>query len=202
MSLKLDLPHSYQLDRIEDLPGTGKLPQFIFDGSFFKSPHPDGKARTEGLLLRVISPDKKIWIAIVKGNLDLHGSGVYSTFDPEKFCIVAGGCGYFVNAANPELPQAVRALPVIDVKIIEDRSMFVFADYTRLFAYGRAGLIWESASVCWDDLKILSINAKTIDGTGYDPTNMTNPLTQFSVDLETGESLLPLNPSWNDQPRR
>jgi len=163
-----------------------------------KSPHREGNARTEGLLLRVISPDKKIWIAIVKGSFDLPGSGVYSTFDPEKFCIVAGGYGCFVSATNPELPQAVRALPVTDVRVIEDRSMFVFADYTRLCAYGRAGLIWECPRVCWDELKIVSINQKTIDGTGYDPTSDANPLTQFSVDLETGQSLLPRHPSWDD----
>jgi hypothetical protein len=196
MSLKLDLPHSYQLELIEELPGSGQLPQFYFGGSFFKSPHRESNTRTEGLLLRVISSDKKIWIAVAKESFDLPGSGVYSTFDPEKFCIVAGGYGCFVNAANPELPQAVRALPVTDVRIIEDRSMFVFADYTRLCAYGRAGLIWENTRVCQDGLKIVSINKKTIDGTGYDPTSDTDQLMQFSVDLETGESLLPPHPTW------
>jgi len=29
MSLKLDLPHSYELEPIEELPGSGQLPHFI-----------------------------------------------------------------------------------------------------------------------------------------------------------------------------
>ena len=148
--------------------------------------------------MRVVSRGIEPWIAIVKGTFDVPGSSVYSTFDPEKFCIVAGGYGCFVNAASPELVEAVRAMPITDVRIIEDRSMFVFADFTRLCAYGPAGLIWECPRVCWDELKIVSINDKTIDGTGYDPTNGANPSMEFSVDLETGEALLPRHPSWDD----
>ena len=199
MSLKLELPHSYQLEVIEELPGAGQLPQFYYGGSFFKSTPREANERHEGLLLRVISSDKKPWIAIVKGTFDVPGSGVYSTFDPEKFCIVAGGYGYFVNAASPQNSEGVRAMPVTDVKIIQDRSMFVFADFIKLCAYNRAGLMWESPRVCWDDLKIISINEKTIDGTGYDPTTIdTDKLMQFSVDLETGKSLLPRHPTWDN----
>src|SRR5580698_2814518 len=100
MTLKLDLPHSYQLEPIEELPGSGQLPQYYYGGSFFKPTVREDSGRREGLLLRVISPGKKPWIAIVKGTFDVPGSGVYSTFDPERFCIVAGGHGCFVNAAN------------------------------------------------------------------------------------------------------
>jgi hypothetical protein len=199
MTLKLDLPHAYELEPIEELPGSGQLRQSYFGGSFLKPPPGEGIQRREGLLLRVISPGKKPWIAIVKGSFDVPGSGIYSTFDPEKFCIVAGGYGCFVSAASPEQRDEVRAIPVTDVKIIQDRSMFIFSDFIKLCAYTCAGLIWESPRVCWDDLKIVSINEKTIDGTGYDPTTTdTDKLMQFSVDLETGESLLPRHPTWDN----
>jgi hypothetical protein len=195
MLIRMDFPHSYQLEPIEDLPGTGKVPQFIFGSPYFKPPPRAGHERSEGLLLRIISPGKQPWIAVVKGSFDVPGSGVYATFDPEKFCVVAGGYGCFVNAANPEEYEGVHAYPVTDVRIIEDRSMFVFADFIRICAYDRAGLMWKSPRVCWDELKIVSINGNTINGTGYDPTNSINPLMRFSVDLKTGQSLLPLNPS-------
>jgi hypothetical protein len=43
------------------------------------------------------------------------------------------------------------------------------------------GLVWKSPRLCWDELKIINVTHHTIEGVGYDPTNVGE--SRFAVDI-------------------
>ena len=59
-------------------------------------------------------------------------SGLYTTPDPERFCVIARGYGYFVTADQPERWDGVAVNPITDVRPSFARGIIVFADYTQL----------------------------------------------------------------------
>src|SRR5256886_7567326 len=56
---------------------------------------------------------------------------------------------------DPRNWSEVRALPILQVFPDEDHELLLFADFTRIAAYGEAGLAWL-ADLVLDGLKILS----------------------------------------------
>ena len=80
---------------------------------------------------------------------------------------------------------------MLDVRQLPEAGLLVFSDFTHLAAYRNNKLAWQSARVCWDDLKIAKITNEVIEGVGYDPTNSITHERPFSVDLRTGRSLHP-----------
>ena len=97
--------------------------------------------------------------------------------------------GYLVKSDQPEAWTQIAVSPVLDVRSMPEHELLVLADFTRLAAYGRSGLFWKSPRLCWDELKIIKVTHDTIDGVGYDPTNIGE--SRFAVDIRTGRSLLP-----------
>jgi hypothetical protein len=116
-------------------------------------------------------------------------------------CVISRGAAYVVNTDNPGSWEQIPVMPVLDVRSIPARQLLVFADFTRLAAYGNNGLVWRSPQICWDELKIHSLADGRIEGVGYDPTSLGK--SRFTVDIDTGRSLLPSpisidgKPPWN-----
>ena len=123
-----------------------------------------------------------------------------SSPDPDRACIISSGAAYIVKVDEPDSWDQVPVMPVLDIRLIPDHQILVFADSTRLAAYGNSGLAWRSPRVCWDELKILNVTHDTIEGIGYDPLNDSE--SRFAVDIRTGRSLFPSpvsrdgNPLW------
>lgn len=117
-------------------------------------------------------------------------SRVVSSRDPDRLCVIANGAAYVVKSDEPDVWDKIPVIPVLDVRLVPERGLIVFSDFIRLAAYRRGTVAWRSPRVCWDELKILRITGKAIEGVGYDPTNSVTHELPFSVDLETGRSLL------------
>ena len=117
-------------------------------------------------------------------------TGVISSPEPNTVCVISKGGGYLVNAESPELWEEVRVCPVTEFRLLPEHGLLVFSDFTGLAAYGSNGLVWRSPRVCWDGLKITKVTRETIEGAGYDPTNLEKEM-RFAVDLKTGRSLIP-----------
>ena len=187
IEIDLAFPHSYEIKEISELPGAGKfnLPVFYF---------PRTKARPEhdGIWLNVNSVSGRSWIGVFDfGDQSPPAiSKVVSTPDPGR-CVISKGAAYCVNVDKPEVWETLDFMPVLDVRSIPAHEIIVFADFIRLVAYGRNGIIWKSPRLCWDDLKIQSVTEDRIDGVGYDPINSESTMSQFAVDLRTGQSLYP-----------
>lgn len=188
LEIDLALAHSYEVQELGELPGTGKLgvPLIFF-------PPPRNRPEHQGLWLRIRVVGGKEWIGVFKSGYSSPPafSRVMSSPDPDRVCVISSGAAYVVKADEPEVWEQIPINPVLDVRLIPDHGLLVFSDFTGLAAYGSSGLAWQTARACWDGLKILNVTRETIEGTGYDPTNSITHESRFAVDLRTGRSLLP-----------
>jgi hypothetical protein len=197
LEIDLTLPHSYEVQELGELPGTGK---FTVPLVYF--PRPQGRPEHDGLWLKVGSNKGRSWIGVFKFGYTSPPafSRVVSSPDPNRVCAISNGAAYVVKADEPEIWERIPILPVLDVRLIPEHSLLVFSDFTRLAAYGRSGLAWQSPRVCWDGLKIGNVTHEIIEGTGYDPTHSTTHELRFVVDVKTGNSLLPPPSSTDGKP--
>jgi hypothetical protein len=186
LNIDLEFPHSYEIDEIPELPGTGR-----FDVPLFYFPRPTTRMEHDGLWLRIRTPNGKSWVGVFAFGYQSPSAftGVVSTFDPDRVCIVAKGAAYIVNTAEPDTWEQVPIVPVTDLRSIAEDRLLLFADFTSLAAYSRNGLAWRSPRLCWDDLKILSVTEDSIEGMGYDPTDPSGE-SRFAVNKRTGQSLI------------
>jgi hypothetical protein len=113
-------------------------------------------------------------------------SRVLSMPDPEKLCVVARGAGYVVTAATPLAWEAVRAIPIIDVRAIPRADLVVFANYTEMLAYGKDGVRWRTKRLAWDGLKIVAVGDRTLVGEYWDIRE--ESVQRFEVDLASGSA--------------
>ena len=111
-------------------------------------------------------------------------TGVFTTPDPQRVCVVAKGAGYLVSASFPTRWEPVNATPIIDVRPISAHGIIVFASFTDLVAYGQSGIKWKTRRLTWDGLRITDITAKSIKGEFWDIRS--EAMATFVVDLTTG----------------
>ncbi len=183
-------PHNYEIEELTEYPNTS-LPRYYPGGS-------QGSGH-DGLILRVRPASGAAWW----GTFGLVGkgfvSGVFTTPDPNRFCIVASGDGFLVSAEDPTWWEEVRAIPVRGVWPVKAHGLLVFADFTELCAYGENGLKWRTKRLVLDGLKITEITEHAIrgEGDGIPPSETV----EFCVDLLTGEHQGGLPPSWDQGTR-
>ncbi len=186
LDIDFELPHSYEVDDVPELPGTGR-----FNIPILYFPRPKARPEHNGLWLRIRPSSGNSWVGVFAFLNESYPAftRVVSTFDHDRVCIVAKGAAYIVNTADPDIWQQVPIAPVLDVRLIPKNQLLLFADHTGLAAFHKTGLAWRSPRLCWDDLKISTITDEVIEGTGYDPTDLSvgRP---FAVNIRTGESLI------------
>ena len=71
--------------------------------------------------------------------------------------------------------------------VLHAHQMLLLADFTKLTALGDGGVMWESSSLCGDDLKIVRVTSEAVEGIGYDPAKGAE--TRFAVEIKTGRPL-------------
>ena len=178
-------PHSYEVQELQELPATGKL-----DVPLLYIPQPKTRSEHDGVWLKIRSSNGEPWVGVFAFGYSSPSavSRVISTPDPEALCVVSRGAAYIVRPDEPNAWQQMRVLPIIDVRVLPEHQMLLLADYTKLIALGNGGVLWKSSGLCGDDLKILRITSKVVEGTGYGPASSGE--SRFSVDIKTGRSLL------------
>jgi hypothetical protein len=75
------------------------------------------------------------------------------------------------------------AAPVLAVARVPERAILLFADFQDLCAYGPNGIIWWIKRLALDALKVESITAGVISGSGNDSNGQQ---LHFQVDPATG----------------
>ena len=195
LQFDLVLPHSYEIEELSELPGTG-----TFDVPVLYFPRPKNRPEHDGLWLKVWDASGSSWIGVFAFGYSSPPafSRVMSSPDQKRACIISRGAAYVVKTDEPETWEQVPIVPVLDARLIPEHQLIVFADFTRLAAYGSSGLAWRSPRVCWDELKILDVTPDTIEGTGYDLANL--GVSRFAVDARTGRSLYPPPVSTDGKP--
>jgi hypothetical protein len=170
--------HFYECDQLTELQHSSR-PHYYFPGA-------TTKGGGDGLLVEVRPRDCEAWLGTFAfGRVSPTGlSGLYATPDPDRLCVVARGDGYFVSASNPEVWESVGAQPVTDVRIVHAHRIIVFADFTRLWAYGPSGLKWKTGRLAWSGFKITEVTDTTMLGEFWDPSR--EEAATFAVDLANG----------------
>jgi hypothetical protein len=184
MELNLSFPHSYDIEEFQELPGTGTTREQLY---YF--PRPSTRPEHDGTWLKV--HNREPWIGVFAfGYTEPPAiSCISTTPNPDRVCIVSSGAAYIVNAQIPDSWEQIPTMPVLDVRSVPQHQLLIFADFTRLTAYGADGIVWQSSRICWDELKIIRVGSESIQGVGYDPIKLRE--SQFAVDIKTGRSLLP-----------
>jgi hypothetical protein len=197
LKLDLALPHTYEVQELGELPGSGK-----FSVPLIYFPPPKGRPEHDGLWLKVKGASGRVWIGIFKFGYQSPPaySRVVSSPAPDSVCVISNGAGYLVKADEPEVWEKIQVSPVLNDRLVPEHGLLVFSDFTSLAAYGSNGLVWRSPRVCWDGLKIVSVGHETIEGIGDDPTNSITHESRFVVDVKTGRSLLPSPMSTDGKP--
>jgi hypothetical protein len=177
-NMDLSFPHSYECDQLTEI-SESSLRHYYFPGA-------TTQGGGDGILLRVRPDHGQAWLGTFAfGRVSPKGfSGLFTTPDPEYLCVVARGEGYFVPANKPEAWGSVGVKPVVDVRPVGAHGIIVFADFTRLWAYGPTGLKWKTSRLAWDGLEITEITSTSIVGVFWDVSNQTTA--NFVVDLVSG----------------
>ncbi|MGA3371353.1 MAG: hypothetical protein ABSC48_06275 [Terracidiphilus sp.] len=187
VDIDLEFPHSYEIEEIPELPGTGEfnVPVHYFPRSISRPEH-------DGIWLCIRPMTGQSWIGVFDFGYRSPPaiSRVVSTPNDDCVCIISRGAAYIVNAEEPNQWELLDIRPVLDLRLIPEYQLLVFADFTRLIAYGNHQIVWKSPRLCWDYLKILNVSREEIIGVGYDPTNSESE-SRFAVDIRTGKSLCP-----------
>ncbi len=114
------------------------------------------------------------------------GLSLACTAPHPDFCVVSClGTGYVVNVAQPEEWHLLEVEPVLQVEAVVELQLLIANDFTRIVAYGPDGLKWRTGSLCSDQLKIVGVNGRFIECTGWDAA--TNDEIVLSVDTLSGK---------------
>jgi hypothetical protein len=110
----------------------------------------------------------------------------YSCPDPDTVCIVVGGYAYVVNTADPTQWFRIEQRPVLEVRVLSELGLLLFAGFTTIIALGRTGLQWTTERLSWEGISITEISGGKLRGLGWDA--LTDKEMPFEVDLRTGQS--------------
>jgi hypothetical protein len=112
-------------------------------------------------------------------------SQLCSTPDPEHFCVVVGGYAYIVKASDPAQWLRVEQQPVVDLRVLSQHGLLLFAGFTSITAFGGSGIAWTTQRLTWEGLTITAIDDDKLLGLGWNA--LADKEVPFAVDLKTGK---------------
>jgi hypothetical protein len=110
---------------------------------------------------------------------------VCSCPDPDSFCTVVGGYAYVVKADDPAQWIRIEQRPVVDLRVLSQHGLLIFAGFTTITAVNNAGLAWTTERLSWEGLSITEIKGDKLLGHGWDA--VADKEVPFEVDLKTGK---------------
>lgn len=112
-------------------------------------------------------------------------TAVFTCPNPVQMCAVAGGYAYVIDTAQPERSTHIPLKPVVEVRPLVEQRLLLFVGFHSMVAWGRNGMVWESARLSWEGIRITSIDGDQLHGMGWNL--LTDREIAFSVDLITGK---------------
>ncbi len=140
-----------------------------------------------GAYLRVVPKAAAPWTGffVLGYESDQVVSLLCSSPDPDSFCIVVSGYGYMVKANDPTQWLRIEQRPVVDVRVLSQYGLLLFAGFTSITAVGSSGIAWTTERLSWEGLTINEITGNRLLGRGWDA--LTDKEVPFEVDLTTGK---------------
>jgi hypothetical protein len=140
-----------------------------------------------GAYVRVTPQSGRAWAGFFALGFDSDQvvSQLCSTPDPERFCVVVGGYAYVVKASDPVQWLRVEQQPVVDLRVLSQHGLLLFAGFTSITAFGGSGIAWTTQRLTWEGLTISAIDGDKLLGHGWDA--LADKEVPFIVDLKTGK---------------
>jgi len=179
-----DFPHNWSADILTTPPLIAPARQFIYP----KQIAGEEDALARGALQLMVRPaDGGTFLATCAlGFTDpAMPTGVFASPNPQEMCAVAGGYAYIIDTAQPEHCIHIGLKPVVEVRPLATQELLLFVGFHSIVAWGRNGLAWESARLSWEGIRIASIEANVLHGTGWNL--ITDREVAFSLNLLTGQ---------------
>src|SRR5258707_10944268 len=113
--------HIYECRQLSESPASAQSPHYYYPGA-------STEGGRDGIVAEVRPENGGPWLGTFAfGQITPRGvSGIFTTPDPQRFCVVAKGQGYLVYAKVPTEWESVRATPIIDVRLIPAQGIIVF----------------------------------------------------------------------------
>lgn len=112
-------------------------------------------------------------------------TGVFACPNTVQMCAVAGGYAYVIDTEHPERSTHIALKPVVEVRALIAQGLLLFVGFHSMLAWGGDGLVWESARLSWEGVRIVSIDGDVLHGMGWNL--LTDREVAFSIDLLTGQ---------------
>jgi hypothetical protein len=174
-------PHNYEVRMLEAAPPVHPVEKL------YHYPVELEEGDRSGAYLRVTPQSGPAWVGFFALGFDADQvvSAVCSTPDPERFCVVVGGYAYSVEASNPAEWLRIEQRPVVDLRVLPQHGLLLFAGFTSITAVGSAGIAWTTERLSWEGLTISEIDGDRLLGHGWDA--LADKDVPFEVDLKTGK---------------
>jgi hypothetical protein len=111
-------------------------------------------------------------------------SGVFACPAADDMLAVAGGYAYLVNTLTPERCVHLPLRPVTQIISAVDAGLILLAGFHTVAAVGADGLLWETAKLSWEGVKLGEVRDGKLHGEGWNMQSDRD--VPFSVDLLTG----------------
>jgi hypothetical protein len=98
---------------------------------------------------------------------------------------VVGGYAYLVKASDPAEWLRVEQRPVVDLRVVAQQGLVLFAGFTSITAVGSSGIAWTTERLTWEGLAIKNIEGEKLLGHGWDA--LADKEVPFEIDLRTGK---------------
>jgi len=140
-----------------------------------------------GAYVRVTPQSGPAWVGFFALGFDSDQvvSQLCSTPNPESFCVVVGGYAYVLKAPDPAQWLRVEQKPVVDMRVLPQQGLLLFAGFTSITAVGSEGIAWTTERLTWEGLTITAIDGDKLLGHGWDA--LADKEVPFEVDLKTGK---------------
>lgn|SRR5574341_516721 len=169
---------AYAVEEV-DLPGTGA----------FVNQYPARGQRVGSLILR-FTTEMGSWIGDFRGGYRSAASftGVVSTPNRSLAAILVAGNGVLVDTLSPERYEQLHVFPVTSVFEDPQGGLVLFADFSRVSAYGSDGRRWTS------DLRADGIRAEGVGPDGIEVSVRRAPAFQherLTLSRQDGSVVMP-----------
>jgi hypothetical protein len=179
-----EFPHNWSADILTTPPLIAPARQFIYP----KQIAGEEDALARGALQLMVRPEggETFLATCALGFTDpAMPTSVFACPNPSEMCAVAGGYAYVIDTAKPEHCTHIALKPVVEAKTLVLQELLLFVGFHSITAWGCNGLVWESARLSWEGVRIANIEGNVLHGTGWNL--MTDREVAFSLNLLTGQ---------------
>jgi hypothetical protein len=174
-------PHNYEVRVLESAPPVHPIEKL------YHYPVELEEGDRSGTFVRVVPKRGPAWVGFFALGFDSDQvvTQVCSSPDPDSFCTVIGGYAYVVKANDPEQWLRVEQRPVVDLRVVSQQGLLLFAGFTTITAVDQSGIAWTTERLSWEGLTITDIKGGRLLGHGWDA--LADKEVPFEVDLKTGK---------------